>query len=58
MIDTHNLEMQDFNPTIVYLDNIDYIRHIHVSEIGLNEIKPKMLHYSLSDTLKKTITVV
>lgn len=54
MIDTHNLEMQDLNPTFEYLKNIDYISHIHVSERGLKEIIPKDSHYSLSDAMKKS----
>jgi len=52
MIDTHNAELEKdikFNTMLKYFDK--YIAHIHVSEVGLNNIQTSKLHTSFTSIL-------
>lgn len=52
MIDTHNLELENLDPTIEFLNNFDYISHIHVSEKKLQPITNNKKHKEFSDAIK------
>jgi sugar phosphate isomerase/epimerase len=53
MIDTHNLILENENIIETYLQNKEYIKHIHVSEVNLEEFKPSEEHINLSNILFK-----
>jgi len=52
MIDTHNLALEGYNPSDVYRENRSYIKHVHVSEVGLARFKSSRDHEALSLTLR------
>lgn len=52
MIDTHNVILENQNPSKLFLENTAYIDHIHVSEIGLGDFVKSDEHIELSNTLK------
>jgi sugar phosphate isomerase/epimerase len=52
MIDTHNLELEGFNPSTEYEKFKNYINHIHISEQKLSPIHNIDLHTNFSKTLK------
>lgn len=51
MIDTHNLTLENCDPTIEFTKYNDYINHIHVSETGLNPIIETDTHNIFSKKL-------
>jgi D-psicose/D-tagatose/L-ribulose 3-epimerase len=51
MIDTHNLILENCDPTIEFIKHNDYISHIHVSEIGLAPIIKTETHELFSKKL-------
>lgn len=51
MIDTHNLILENENIIEAYLQNKEYIKHIHISEINLGEFKNSEEHINLSNIL-------
>jgi sugar phosphate isomerase/epimerase len=51
MIDTHNLILENCNPTIEFVKYNDYINHIHVSETGLAPITENETHRVFSKKL-------
>jgi len=53
MIDTHNMILENENLIDTFLQNKEYIKHIHVSEVELDEFKESKEHIDLSDILKK-----
>jgi sugar phosphate isomerase/epimerase len=58
MIDTHNLFLENQDPVEKYLEYKDYIKHIHVAEIGLGELKNKPFHRKFAKTLQNYEYVV
>lgn len=54
MIDTHNIILENEDPTENYLKYKDLISHIHISEKGLDNFAPTEKHIILSNTLKQT----
>lgn len=58
MIDTHNLFLENQDPIEKYLEYKDYIKHIHVAEIGLGELKNKPFHKKFAKTLQNYEYVV
>jgi D-psicose/D-tagatose/L-ribulose 3-epimerase len=53
MIDTHNLELEGYDPIIELKKYYDYISHIHISEVKLIPITNPEKHIKLSNELKK-----
>lgn len=53
MIDTHNLILEDDDPIDVFKTHINYIGHIHISEIKLEPIKNIEFHTKFSSQLKE-----
>ena len=53
MIDTHNLILEDDDPIDVLKTHINYIGHIHISEIKLEPIKNIEFHTKFSSQLKE-----
>jgi D-psicose/D-tagatose/L-ribulose 3-epimerase len=51
MIDTHNIILENQNPTYEFIKYQKYIDHIHVSEIGLKSFKESDTHYQLTEIL-------
>jgi sugar phosphate isomerase/epimerase len=51
MIDTHNIILENEDPVIIFNQYKDYIKHIHVSEIGLGSFIESDNHNELSETL-------
>jgi sugar phosphate isomerase/epimerase len=58
MIDTHNLFLENQDPVEKYLEYKNYIKHIHVAEIGLGELKNKPFHKKFAKTLQNYEYVV
>lgn len=54
MIDTHNIILENEDPTENYLKYKHLISHIHISEKGLDSFVPSKKHIILSNTLKQT----
>jgi sugar phosphate isomerase/epimerase len=54
MIDTHNIILENEDPTENYLKYKNLISHIHISEKGLDSFAPTEKHITLSNTLKQT----
>jgi sugar phosphate isomerase/epimerase len=54
MIDTHNIILENEDPTENYFKYKDLISHVHVSEKGLGNFAPTEKHITLSNTLKQT----
>ena len=52
MIDTHNLFLEKQDPIEKYLQYKDYIKHIHVAEIGLGQLKSKSFHKKFAKVLE------
>jgi sugar phosphate isomerase/epimerase len=52
MIDTHNIILENQNPSKLFLENISHIDHIHVSEINLGDFTESDKHTELANTLK------
>lgn len=53
MIDTHNILLEEENPSSVFLNNLDNINHVHVSEQNLSGFITSEHHISLAQTLKE-----
>lgn len=53
MIDTHNLFLEDLDPSSEIKKYIDYVEHIHISEPKLQPLHDFKLHKKFSKTLKK-----
>jgi sugar phosphate isomerase/epimerase len=53
MIDTHNIILENQNPTNLLLNYTDYIDHVHISEIDLQPFILNKTHMELADTLSK-----
>jgi D-psicose/D-tagatose/L-ribulose 3-epimerase len=51
MIDTHNLILENQNPSTMFLTYYEYIKHIHISEENLAPIISNEMHYSFSEVL-------
>lgn len=51
MIDTHNLFLIEQDPIQQYKNYKDYIKHIHIAEVGLGELKNKDFHTRFANTL-------
>ena len=54
MVDTHNIILENEDPTENYLKYKNLISHIHISEKGLDSFAPSEKHIILSNTLKQT----
>ena len=54
MVDTHNIILENEDPTENYLKYKNLIPHIHISEKGLDNFAPSEKHIILSNTLKQT----
>jgi sugar phosphate isomerase/epimerase len=54
MIDTHNLILENLQPSIEFLQNMEYIHHIHISEVGLKEVDFDEKHLIFSNVLKSS----
>jgi len=54
MVDTHNIILENEDPTENYLKYKNLIFHIHISEKGLDSFAPSEKHIILSNTLKQT----
>lgn len=52
MIDTHNIILENQNPSKMFLKNVLYIDHIHVSEQDLGDFKESYEHSELAIALK------
>jgi sugar phosphate isomerase/epimerase len=52
MIDTHNVILENEIPYASYIENIDMVKHIHVSEVGLTDYKHSNIHSDLANALK------
>jgi sugar phosphate isomerase/epimerase len=52
MIDTHNIILENQNPSKLFIKNKAYIDHIHVSEIDLGDFIESNEHIELALTLK------
>jgi sugar phosphate isomerase/epimerase len=52
MIDTHNVTAELESTVEVYLNNKEYIQHIHVSETGLSDFNHTQEHESFASILK------
>ena len=52
MIDTHNVLLENLDPSIEFYKFNDYISHIHISEVDLNPITNFSLHEKFSNTIK------
>jgi sugar phosphate isomerase/epimerase len=52
MIDTHNIILENQNPSELFLKNILYIDHIHISETDLGDFVESNYHSELAETLK------
>jgi sugar phosphate isomerase/epimerase len=53
MIDTHNLELEGYNPITEFTKHYNYINHIHISEVKLTPITNDETHIKFSNELKK-----
>lgn len=51
MIDTHNSLLENINPVNDFMDNFEWVCHVHVSEIGLKQINITDQHLLFSKTL-------
>jgi len=61
MIDTHNLILEGYDPSVEFLKYKNQINHIHISEVNLKPISNLEFHKNFSNILKvgnyeKTIT--
>jgi len=52
MIDTHNLFLENQDPIEKYLEYQEYIKHIHVAEIGLGALTNKKFHKEFAKVLQ------
>jgi len=52
MIDTHNLFLEKQDPIEKYLQYKDYIKHIHVAEIGLGPLRNNAFHKKFAKVLE------
>jgi sugar phosphate isomerase/epimerase len=52
MIDTHNLFLEKQDPIEKYLQYKDYIKHIHVAEIGLGPLRNNTFHKKFAKVLE------
>jgi sugar phosphate isomerase/epimerase len=53
MVDTHNLLLENLDPSLEIEKHINYVEHIHVSEPKLLPLHDFELHKKFSETLKK-----
>jgi sugar phosphate isomerase/epimerase len=53
MIDTHNIVLENQNPSELLLKYVDYIDHVHISEINLQPFTENKIHMELAETLYK-----
>lgn len=51
MLDTHNIILENEDPVIIFNQYKDYIKHIHISENGLNDFIESDKHNELSEAL-------
>jgi len=52
MVDTHNLILEGFDPSVEYVKHINFISHIHISEVNLFSIEKSETHVKFYETLK------
>jgi sugar phosphate isomerase/epimerase len=53
MIDTHNLQLEGYDPIIELNKHYNYISHIHISEVKLTPILNSETHTQFSNEIKK-----